>query len=133
MLTKTLDKAEIMAVLAHASIWPHIAPEGVQPSDFDPPLDSIYYLTADKQGLMIAHETELGMLIHANFLPEARFQAVGFAQQAVNDCLHRRDVVYSLIAPRFAHAYRFALKCGLRDGGMLNGRHFLYTNKPLGD
>jgi hypothetical protein len=130
-MQKTLDRELIMGVLAHPSIWPCIAPEGIKPEEFEPPFDCDYYITDDHNGLMIAHETPLGMLLHANFIPEARNKAVECARFAVNESLKKRDVAYALIPQNYPKVYQFSLRVGMQDGGLLNGEHFVYTNVPL--
>ncbi len=133
MLTKTTDAQLIKSILSHPSIWWHIAPKHVNADEFDLPMEADYYLTPDNSGVIILHELALGVQIHVNILPGNRGEPALLATlEAVNMGLKSRDIVYATIPTECANVYQFALKCGMTDGGMLNGKHFVFTHTKLG-
>lgn len=136
-LAMICDRQQIMQVLKHPAIWPHIAPSDLLPEDFEPPLDGVEYwglFEKDLQGLFILHQDGRGAMIHANILPEARGPQAQEAGTLVSD--YARDkfgYVYALIPEKYDNVYQFALRCGMQDGGLIDGDHYVFKGERRWD
>jgi hypothetical protein len=131
------DKAQIMSVLSHPAIWPNIAPDHIEPSAFDPPLEGVEYwgvFDKDLMGLFILHYDGQGMQIHANMLPEGRGDIAQEAGTLVSDYARDRyGYVYALIPEKYDNVYQFALRCGMQDGGLIGEDHYVYKGERRWD
>lgn len=129
-----------MSVLSHPAIWPNIAPDSVEPDAFDPPLEGVEYWAVredfDKpvQGLFILHHDGGGVMIHANMLPEGRGALAEEAGILASEyAKNQYGYVYALIPKAFENVYQFALRCGMQDGGIINGDHYVYKGERRWD
>lgn len=124
MISRTFDHQKIVDVLTHKSIWPCIA-DGDVPDGFSVPLsDDIHYLH-DEGTLIVFHKEPKGWQIHVNVIPEFRATALGAVRSAMDYAFREigADVVFAEIPEEYQNVYRFALKVGMRDAGIINGDH----------
>lgn len=130
MIERTHDLARIKAILTHPSIWPHIAPKGVDPQEWQPP-EGCYYLMCEG-GLFICHPGKYGMQIHANMLPGYRGEhAVKACEAAVQWMFEHTDAeyLYCSVPEDYPHVVEFAKRCGFAERGIESGKHILVRFK----
>ena len=112
-MIRVYDKAAIMRVLSHPSIWPYIA-DNTKPEDFTPP-DNCIYLT--ETGDEIYCLTPSGK-IHANCLPNVRGKkAISTGRSALRWLFDNtgREVIKANIPIKYPLVIRFAKKCGMKE------------------
>ena len=125
MIERIFDKQQILAVLRHPTIWPHIGGR----DDFDPPLDEDhhYLLVNGGEGLFILHPGYYGHKIHANMIARGD-TAIQAAKDALAYAFEFTSAVYAEIPTEFDNVFRFANQF-MDHISTKNGTHLLILER----
>jgi len=131
MIERTRDEKKIREILTHEAILPNISDDNN--SDFPIPLSDEFHYLINGGALFILHPDGKDWQIHANVLPESRDIAFETGQEAIeyafNEIGAKKLVAY--IHPKYINVYKFALKSGLIDSGMVGDRHYLTLERKI--
>jgi hypothetical protein len=124
VLERISDETKIREVLTHESIFEAI---GGTDKDFPIPIDNDHHYLYMEGGLFILHPSGEDWMIHANVLPEYRGKAYEAGQEAFEYAFNTLGAarVVASIPPKYSNVYKFALKSGMCDRGLIEGDHYL--------
>lgn len=125
-MIRVYDKAAIMRVLSHPSVWPYIA-KGceVSPEEFNPMQDVCIYLTETGDEM---HVLDMDGYIHVNCLPNVRGRkAVETIKAAIEWFFKhtRLSVIKALVRKSDRHVVQLAIRCGMKEITRDEDVHFI--------
>ena len=117
MIQQTVDMEMVNSILSDPGIWPHIAPEGMEPFDTPYMPGLIYFLVNETDGVIVFHPFGDGLKIHPNIVPSKRGK---LAYIAVEESIQRMfdsgwSSIYCEIPVRFKHVMWFAKALGFKS------------------
>lgn len=138
MISRTFDTELIKSVLCHPAIWPCIAPAGMEPAGFEPPIDDqhFYLATHDPEltGLFIYHPVADGVMkTHHHVLPEYRGnKSIEYSNASVDWIFSNTGTqrIICAIPENYQNVIAHAKKCGFSDWKTEGDNHWLELERP---